>query len=240
MLRIYLLIVIVAVTGCGSRGEVAKEKLLGKIDSILGEMDVKRKQIEVSVDAFKEGVDGLRKAKIKAQVQQDQITRKVTPLDGKINEIDTSLKKMKVHLAAGESAEFAGKTYSAQELKAMADKLLSARKELVTQKERYETSQASLQKVVDTLETKQSEYQERLSKLETQIAEIDGKTIALKAMKDASAAMGESEKSMAENVDALEEKINELYADVEVEMLNEDEKWNSESTTAELDAVVGG
>lgn len=237
MNRFFLLLIIATLIGCGARAEVAKEKLLTKIDSILGEMDVKRERIEVSVDAFKDGISGLRKAKIKAQVSQDQISRQVAPLKQKLKELDTSLSRLRDHLATGEVAAIVGKTYSPEELKTMGDKLLTARKELVDQIAGHQRSKESLQKVVDSLERKQSEYQQRLSRLESQIAEIDSKTIALKAMKDASATMGESKKSMAENVDDLEETVNELYADVEVELLTEDEKWNADETTAEIDAV---
>ena len=237
MNRVCLLLITATLLGCGARAEVAKEKLLSKIDSILGEMDVKRKEIEISVDAFEEGIDGLRKAKIKAQVKQDQIGRQVAPLEQKLKEIDASLSSLREHLASGEAAEIGGKSYSPDELKAMGDKLLAARKELVKRIGGYESSKESLQKVVDSLERKQTEYQQRLARLESQIAEIDSKTVALKAMKDASAAMGESEKSMAENVDDLEAKVNDLYADVEVELLTEDGKWNADETTAEIDAV---
>jgi len=237
MQRICLLLLTFTLLGCGARGEVAKDNLLAKIDSILGEMDVKRKEIESSVSGFKDGIDGLRKAKIKAQVKQDQLERMVSPLEQKLQELDTSLGKLRDHLASGEAAEIGGKSYSHEELKGMGDKVLAARKELVGQISGFKKSQESLQKAIDSLGRKQSEYEQRLAKLESQIAEIDSKTIALNAMKDASSAMGQSEKTLADNVDDLEEKVNELYADVEVELLSEDEKWNSELATAEIDAV---
>jgi chromosome segregation ATPase len=235
-----LLLVLVAtcsVVGCDARTEVAKGKLLAKIDSMLGEMDVKRKEIELSVNAFKEGTDGLRKAKIKAQVKQDQIKRQAAPLEEKRKSVDTTLAKLRDHLASGKSADIGGKTYSPEELKTMADKVIQARKELVGRLDGYQKSQASLQKVVDLLERKLNDYQQRLSRLESQIAEIDSKAIALKAMKDASAAMGESEKTLATNIDNLEAKVNDLYADMDAELLGEDEKWNEMETTKEIDAV---
>ncbi len=223
--------------GCGARGEVAKEQLLAKIDSLLGEMDVKRKEIGISVAALENGIDGLRKAKIKAQVKKDQIARQTAPLDDKLKSLDTTLSKLREHLASGEEAEVGGRTYSSDELKAMGDKVLLARKELVAQLGGFQQSQASLQKVVDSLDRKQTEYQRRLTSLESQIAEIDSKSIALKAMQDASAAMGESDKTLAANIDGLEDKVNDLYADVEAELLGEDEKWNESEVTAEIDSV---
>ena len=47
------------VHGCGARVEVAKDKAMQRIDSLLGSMDVKRKEIELSVTGLKEGIDGL-------------------------------------------------------------------------------------------------------------------------------------------------------------------------------------
>ncbi len=237
MKRLLLLSLIAVLTGCGARAEVAKEKLLAKVDSMLGEMEVKRKEIGISVTALKDGIDGLRKAKIKAQVKKDQISRQAAPLEERLAALDTTLAKVRDQLASGEDAEIGGMSYSADELKVMADKVLTARKELVSQIGGYEQSQASLEKVVDSLDRKQTEYQRRLTSLESQIAEIDSKAIALKAMQDASAAMGESDKTLAANIDGLEDKVNDLYADVESELLSEDEKWNETEATAEIDAV---
>ncbi|MCA9112186.1 MAG: hypothetical protein KDA52_19690, partial [Planctomycetaceae bacterium] len=217
--------------------EVAKKKALAKIDSMLGSLDVKRTEIKLSVDALEEGVNGLRKAKIKAQVKHDQLEQKVAPITERIADIDQSLKRLRDHLASGKSVEIAGNDYSAEELKQMADKVLNARKELVSRQEGFQKSKESLQKVVATLEQKQQEYEQRLSRLESQIAEIDSKRIALKAMQDASAAMGESEATLANNVEDLEDKVNDLFADVEGELLAEDEKWDATTVDREIDAV---
>jgi hypothetical protein len=115
-----IVLVMVSVVGCGSRVEVAKEKALAKIDSLLGTMEVKRKEIDISVRALNDGINGLRKAKIKAQVKHDQLEQKVIPISDKIASVDQSLKKLRDHLASGEPVDIAGKTYSPQELKQMA------------------------------------------------------------------------------------------------------------------------
>ncbi len=84
-------LVMACVYGCGARMEVAKEKIQAKIDSILGTMDVKRKEIEISVANLKEGIAGLRKAKIKAQVCDDQIHRQAKPQEEKLATMDAAL-----------------------------------------------------------------------------------------------------------------------------------------------------
>jgi chromosome segregation ATPase len=232
-----LMIAACLIVGCGARTEVAKDKVLAKIDSLLGSMDVKRKEIELSMKGLKDGVDGIRKAKIKAQVKHDQIQRQIDPVAGRIKSVDTTLKKLREHLASEQSVEIGGKTYSPKELTEMANKVIQARKDLAAQQEGLQKSQTSLKKVVSTLEKKQQDYQQSLTRLEAQIAEIDSKVVALKAMKDASAAMGDSEESLAENVANLEGKVNDLYAEVESELIGEDARWDAAATEKQINSV---
>ena len=118
------------------QGEVAKDRLKEKIDSLLGSMDVKRKEIEIGVNGLKEGINGLRKAKIKAQVCADQIQRQAMPQEEKLASMDTALKTLRVHLEAAKPVEIAGKTYSPQELKDLASRVLTARKAAASKSDR--------------------------------------------------------------------------------------------------------
>lgn len=236
-----VVLMMVSIVGCGSRVEVAKEKALTKIDSLLGTMEVKRKEIDISIRALNDGINGLRKAKIKAQVKHDQLEQKVIPISDKIASVDQSLKKLRADLVSGEPVDIAGKTYRPQELKQMAGRVLNARKDYVAQRDGLMEAEQSLQNVVSTLERKQQGYEQRLFRLEGQIAEIDAKRIALKAMKDASTAMDKSEENLARNVDQLEDQVLDLFADVQAELWVEDEKWNAASLETELisaDAII--
>ena len=226
-------------SGCGAQLDVVTEGVKEKINTVLGEMKVKRAEIDRSMAALKDGVKGLRKAKIKAQVKHDQLERKVEPINRKIANIDKSLVKLREHLASDskEAVEIAGKSYSQEELQKMAGRIIEARKNYVTQQSGFQKSQEGLNKVIATLERRQQEYEEKVSRLDTQLAEIDSKQIALKAMQDASSAMGESEETLLANVGDLEDKVNDLFADVEVELRSEDEKWNASSTDNDIDAV---
>ena len=56
-------------------------------------------------------------------------------------------------------------------------------------------------------------------------------------MKDASATMGSTDGTLAGSVEDLEDKVNDLYAEVEAELLSEDERWNEAETSKEIDAV---
>jgi hypothetical protein len=140
-------LVVACVYGCGARVEVAKDKIQARIDSILGTMDVKRKEIEISVANLKEGIDGLRRAKIKAQVCDDQIHRQAKPQEEKLSDMDSALKILKGHLQTGKPVEIAGKTYSQAELKDMAARIMEARKACAGQLAGLHESQGRLQKV---------------------------------------------------------------------------------------------
>jgi chromosome segregation ATPase len=223
--------------GCGARTEVAKEKLLKKIDSMLGEMDVKRKDIQMQMTGLKQGVEGLGKAKIKAQVKQEQIERDMQPLQERIDRVDAALKTIRPHLDKKEKVEIASVSYTPEKVKEMAGALLNERKTLASRLDSLNQAKASLGKTVSVLQQRQDDYKAALGKLENQVSEIDAKMIAAKAMQEASASMGESEASLATNVSNLEGKVRDLLADVTSTVLSENEKWDEARATKEIDGV---
>lgn len=227
----------IRLVGCGARVEVAKKKALEKIDGLLGSMDVKREEISQSMKAMKEAVDGLRKAEIKAQVKSEQIDRRGAPARQQIEKAEATLAKLRDYLEKGEPTDIAGKTYSPSELKEMAEQVIKSRTDALVEVAGYEKSTASLQKVITSLKAKRQQYEGRISQFESTLAEIDSQSIALKAMQEASAQLGDSELSLLENVDQLEDTINDLFADVQVGILSEDAKWDEASTNSEIDAV---
>ena len=237
MKKLAIILTVCVLAGCGARVEVAKEKALEKIDSLLGSMDVKRKEVELSLNALKDGVAGIRKAKIKAQVKHDQISQQAEPFHAKITQADTTLKKLRDHLASNEAVEIAGTKYSPDELKKMASEVIAARKSNADQIAGFEKSKANLKKVISTLEARQREYEARISSLEGQIAQIDTQAVALKAMKDASASMGDANATLDENVTNLEDKVNDLFADMQVELLAEGEQWDATAADKQIDSV---
>lgn len=222
--------------GCGARGEVAKDKLKAKIDAVLGTMDVKRKEIELGVAGLKEGIDGLRRAKIRAQVSGDQIARQAQPQEERLAGMDSALKVLRGHLAANKPVEIAGTTYSPSQLKEMADRVLSAHKVCGSQLDAFRQAKDRLTKVVGTLERKQADAQTRLADIEGQLAVIDSNRIALTAMQRSAEAMGENDGSLAKGLDGLRAKVNDLFADVEVELRVEDDKWAA-TASKEIDSV---
>ena len=223
--------------GCAARTEVAKEKALAKIDSLLGTIDVKRKDIEISVDALRDGLGSLRKAKIMAQVKLDQLDRKVRPVEDRLATIDDTLMTLRGHLKSGSAVEIAGRSYSPDDLKAMATQVIAERKGAAEQVSGLRDSQVRLKKVVATLERKQQDYESKLLAVENRVAVIDASRIALTALKEAGEAMDGGEQGLARSVEKLEGKVNALYAEVETELIFEDAKWDD---SAVMDTFIAG
>jgi chromosome segregation ATPase len=230
-----LAVALLLTVGCDARTHVAKEQALNKIDSLLGTIDVKRKEVELSVTALKDGLGGLRKAKIIAEVKLEQLDRKVRPVKERLRTIDDTLKALRGHLKSGRSVEIAGRTYSPNELKTMAEQVITERKGAAEQLSGLWDSQVWLKKVVATLKRKQQDYESKLSAVENRVAVIDASRIALTAMKDAAEAMGSGDQGLARSVGKLDEKVSDLYAEVQTELIVEDAKWDD---SAGMDAFI--
>lgn len=231
-----VVLVVSVIHGCGARVEVAKDMVLKKIDSLLGSMDVARKQVEVGVTGLKEGIATLRKAKIKAQVCGDQIQRQAKPVEEKVASIDAALKTLHGHLEANKPVEIAGRKYTPDELKDLASRVLAARKVCAVQLAGFQESQSRIGKVVATLEAKQQEAEKRLGDIESEVALIDSSRIALTAMKKSAEAMGSVDEGLAKNLDQLQEKVANLHGDVEAELRAEDSHWAT-TATKEVDSI---
>jgi chromosome segregation ATPase len=230
LFAISLILALSLTAGCEARTQVAKDKALAKIDSLLGSMDVKRQEIEISVGALKDGLAGLRKARIKAEVKLDQLDRRVRPVEDRLSTLDDTLKTLRDHLKSGTVVEIAGRTYSQDELKAMAQQVIAERKGAAEQLSGLRDSQARLKKVVATLERKQQDYEQKLSAIGNRVAVIDASRIALMAMKEAGKALEGGDKGL----ERLEEKVNDLCAEVETELIVEDAKWDTDNIMVKL------
>jgi chromosome segregation ATPase len=232
-----LALAVLLTAGCEARTQVAKEKALEKIDSLLGTIDVKRKEIELSVDALKDGLAGLRKAKIMTEVKLDQLDRKVRPVEERLATIDDTLKTLRDHLKSGRAVEIAGRSYSPDQLKVMAQQVIAERKGAAEQLSGLRDSQVRLKKVVATLERKQQDYESKLLAIENRVAVIDASRIALTALKDAAEAMDGGDQGLARSVEKLEQKVSDLYAEVETELVFEDARWDD---SAVMDTFIIG
>jgi chromosome segregation ATPase len=212
--------------GCSNssnaRIEVAKDKILAQVDSLLGEVDVKRKVVDLAVGRLGEGIDQLKKGKIDARVRANNAGEQIAELEQRISEADNALSRLRDHLKEEKDVELSGRTFTPIQLKEMADKTISARKALVTQIELLRQSKSRLDAVATTLENREKESLQKIDALKQQLGEIDNKVIALKAIKDATSISGDEP-----SVDfaSVQSSIRDLATKVDTELAFHDEKW---------------
>ena len=231
--------------GCGdankARVDVAKKKLLDQLDDSLGKMDVQKAEIDNGIKSAKKAADGVRKAKVRAQVTLDQLDEKARPFEEKVAHCDQTLMKLRDALAADMPATFAGKMYTVDELKEMAAKVIAARKEAEAQINGFKSARETMSKQVAMLTKTQQGIEAKIANLQTQMAKLDSEIVAAKAMKQASAAMGDADSTLADNLDELEKKIATLSADAKTELAVETDRWSStptEKAISDVDAFI--
>jgi len=225
-------------SGCGGpRGEVAQKKMLDHLDDLLGKIDVQKAEIDGGIKAAKQGVEGIRKAKIKAQIQLEQIDEKVQPYEAKIGQCDQTLARLRDLIKADMPADIAGKSFSVADLNEMANKVIQARKDADSQIAGFKTARQNMQKLVADLTKTQHGFDARIANLQSQVAKLDAEMTAAKALKQASATMGDGTSTLASNLDDLEKKIATLAADVRGELQGEAARWSETKTDKSIDDV---
>lgn len=175
--------------GCGARGELVKEKILAQIDTLLGEMNVQRKEVERAVNQFRVNLDQFKRGKIEAKVKLQRIQRKCSSLDVQLAKADETLRRLRDRLQGeslrGDGAfEFSGQPLSPAELTAMVDRTLAARLSLATEAETLKGVRSRLEQVIATMEKQELVQVKRLRVLRTSLEEIDAKAVALKSIQD--------------------------------------------------------
>jgi peptidoglycan hydrolase CwlO-like protein len=223
--------------GCGARTEVIKEKVLKKIDSLLGETEVQKKEVEMAMKDMDKAIDELAKGRVGAKVKAERLESEAKETEQRIEDADNSLRKLREYLTSTTPVVIAGKPHTPQQVKGMADKVLEARKTLSTQLESLKQSQARLEKVVGDLEARESSAKARLVKLKGRLKEMDADLVSLKTMRDTAALAGDEDKTLAGSFEELEKKVTALQDKVKSETRWQEEKWKAQDTKREVESV---
>ena len=177
---------LLAITGCGDpRFEIARDQFLAQVDSLLGEIEVKRREIDPTIQRAGAALAQLTKARIEIQVQLSRISGDLAAVQGKLDETDKGLVRLRDLFGRDQPVEIAGQTYSPSEIRGLANHALSARKRLSAQAETLQSTHDRLQAVVALLEAREQAGRDRLDSLKQLLSEIDAKAAALEAIKDA-------------------------------------------------------
>lgn len=245
-----------------ARGEVVKKKVLNHIDQWLGESDVQRAEIERGIRGLDEGIVKLSDARIKSQVQAELLSKELTVNRKKIEESRETLAKLRTDLQAFDSnptftVSYGSTSYTNKaHLERMANKVIDFHKTLVSQTESMEKRLQAYEMTAKTLEAREEEGKKRLTSMRNKLKELDAKIELVKAQKAAAETLSDSDKTFADNIAAIEEKLKNLDINTETAVRREDEKWkelvanaevedasklitNSKSTINEIDTLLG-
>jgi|SRR5579884_1937766 len=246
----------------GARGEVAKKKVLNQIDKWLGESDVQRTEIERGIKDLDEGITKLTNARIKSQVQAELLSKELVSNKKKIEDSKVTLAKLKSDLSAFDSdsaftVSYGSKSYTKKgDLEKMAQKVIDFHKTLVSQTESMEKRLQAYETTAKTLEAREDEAKKRLDSMRNKLKELEAKIEMVRAQKAAAETLNENDKTFADSIAGIEEKLKNLEIDTETAVRREDERWkelvaktevedasklitNSKSTINEIDALLG-
>lgn len=227
--------------GCDARSQVAIQHVTDSIDAMLGKLDVSKKQIEMNISALNQGVEKMKTAKAKIRAQLNLVDRNTAPIKKKVDDVKDTMAKIRDAEKAGTTVSFSGKTFDPSQLQAANAELLKRYKSYQAQIASAESTKPTLESSLANIQAKIELYQEKLASLEDSMKKIDAKLVALKAMQETSAALGDADGSLASNVDALERDLASLEGEVDAGLLREDERYNASATEkkiSEVDAII--
>ncbi|NLX96625.1 MAG: hypothetical protein GXY83_10650 [Rhodopirellula sp.] len=207
---------LLAITGCGDpRFEIARDQILAQVDSLLGEIEVKRREIDPAIQQAGAALANLTKARIEIQVRLSRISGDLAAVQGNLDETDKGLARLRDLLGQDRHVEIAGQNYSPSEISSMANRALSARKRFAAHGETLQATHDRLETVVALLESREEESRDRLDSLKQLLIEIDAKAAALEAVKDAARVC---EEVGPLDFDALERQIRDLEVKIDGEL----------------------
>ena len=229
-----------AVIGCGPRAEVAKDKILAKIDSVLGELDVKRKKIEKKQKELQGKLNEFRKKQYAAEARLELMVEKKEESEKKIEEIRSSLEKLqeKTKSAVDGKIELGGKSFTVDQFQEYTQSKITLFKSENTKLEGMKQGIAALSKSMDFLKSQAKTAKELMDKMAVKIQNIDAKKYAVDAVKQASVIGGETT-SINDDLAALEKEIDDLSVDVEATLKLEQSKLDDlNNSTSEIDRLL--
>lgn len=233
MYRLFAGLLILAVmTGCEARTQVAADKIKKRIDKMLGELDVKRKQIDNEVKSLENSLAEVKEKRISAKVQLEQYEEKKSEIQSKIDDVKQGMSVIRPHLDASEPVEINGKMWEPAEIVKASNTLADDWEKLSKKMGGYENSLLAFERAHKLLATQEEQGKATMESLKSKIEEIDVKKGAIEAMDTAGGLAGGD--SISDKFDDLAKEVDGLFVDVETAMRVEEEKISERQ--AELDS----
>ena len=213
--------------GCGPRSQVAKNKVIGQIDKVLGELNVKRQTVENSYENAQEAYQKLRDKRLEAEVLKQRFEREIVALEGNQAGIRTNLEKLKPLLEEAQAkgqVEKNGVVRTVEQLKLIADESINELKRNQEQLAHKKKMATISEKNFAVLSANEATSKKQLTQLKDDIASIDSKREMLDSMKtDASLLSGEGT-SISDEFDKLSKEVDDLMLKVDTQVAIEEAK----------------
>lgn len=227
----------VAFVGCGPQLKVAGDNVVAWVNAQLGELDVKRATIEGRIAEAEKGLSKLRAEKIKAEVRLEGVTQKIAPMKDELKKIEVAMTKVSEALETAKKSStevsFNGASYNEKQLTEMAGKVLKVYKAQADRIKAEEAGKPTLEKIAKSLASKEDEYNKALGQLKDTLGTIKNKMTEVKAIRDAAAAAGDADKSIAANFDELRDMMADFNGDLEVVLRRENAEFDAGTKAAD-------
>lgn len=224
---------LVAYVGCGPRGQVAMDEITKRLDKALGELNVKRKEIENKQRELQTQLSELSEKRVQGQVRLELLTEKkqkseeaLTVIKSKVAQVAELVKQ--ANASETKTVSRNGKEYTAADLQAAAKEVADALQSEDAKSKANLAGYNALKQSVDFLVAQEKQAKELMGKLASKISEIDAKKIAVDAVRENTILAGDN-KSIGSGLEQLSKEIENLGVDVEAALRIETEKMNQMS-----------
>jgi chromosome segregation ATPase len=247
-------------TGGRARLGVVQDKVNSQLDKVLGDLNVKEKQIDMKRQELSTEMNSVRAKMAGAAVRYELLLKKQEATKQELEKLKLGLERVKPKMDEAKAVgkiELNGREVSAEELNRMASELVSRAKSKESQVSSQQTSIDALKKTVDFLSSQENAALDILSKLDLKVSEIKDKRVAIDAVKTANG-LGQNDSSLTDKIGALSKEIDNMFVDVETTMRVEEGKLNDlksqtisadelltetgsdlDTTMGEIDAILG-
>lgn len=243
LLLLVAAIAVGAYVGCGPRVEVAKDAIIKRLDQALGELNVKRKAIELKQNELDGKLGLLRENRYRAEARLELLASKkqkseaaMESLKAKIQQVQALIKEVQ---GSTEGKITRGdKEYTTADIQQTAEEVAGMFKAEQVSLASLVTSYDALEGSVKFLKTQEENSSKLMRELSLKISEIDAKKIAVDAVRENTTLAGGNE-SIGKSLEAMSKEIEELGIDVEAALRIETDKMKELSNTnSKVDEIL--
>lgn len=241
-----LLVVAIAIgtyIGCRPQMEVAKDSIIEKLNAALGELDVKRKKIELKQVELRGKLEELSANKYRSEARLDLLAEKkrkseeaIESIRGKIGQVQGLIKE--VQESSEGTITRGDKEYTAEDIQETAEEIASMFKMEQAKLASLTTSYNALEDSVKFLKDQESNSKKLMRDLAEKISEIDAKKVAVDAVRENTTLAGDNQ-SISAGLEEMAKEIEDLGIDVEAALNIESDKMKELSNTnSKVDEIL--